>query len=194
MLKKAVLLFTIIVCFFHTFMPRGLAENTMIDDAVLLQTGEEFVEGSYIEFSKVIVYYDGTFFHVENHNKYPIRIICWVVGVKRTNDYELLGTAVFGAVDQDKFEAELQENGWAIPQSTNFVGAGETLVATLSVMDAYKISNIPNMESFDVDCDGYYDAVMIVYKQKNEKDITTFTNAPTSNVFKLKVDSFSLVD
>ena len=123
--------------------------------AYLLEPGEVFEPGGYIEIENVQILYDGENFTIQNNREDIIRVSSCIVGVKRDGTYDPLQWPAFGGADKAKYEKDLEENGWAVEHNTNMVRPGETLKATINIFDFGK--DYPNP---DIDQDGYYDVFL----------------------------------
>lgn len=162
----------------------GNAEKTSTTSSEL-SPGGVFEQGKYINVANVQIMYNGKEFVVKNNRNDIIRISCGIVGVKKDGTYELLQFAAFGGVDEAQYEKDLNENGWATKHSTDRVRPGESLVASLTVVNFNDFGD--EYIDPDVDHDGYYDIVFVISPQKGEKTVSASTDDPVSEVYKIKV-------
>ena len=151
----------------------------------LIMPGEVFEKGDYILFENLRISYRGDGFEITNGRNDPIRIMMSVVGVKSDGSYEVLQTPSFGGVDEEAYQRDLKENGWALKSYTNLVRPGETLVAEFEIYDFSAHGD--QYPAPDIDHDGYYDIIFCVHPQENEDYITITLDDPISEIYKLKV-------
>lgn len=170
--------------------PAQSAEKPADDrEGTLLSDGDEFLLHDYITYKGATIMYFGSEEHeytfaVKNSNDYPIYLSCWIVGVKKDGDYEFLGIPAFYGYDEEQYNKDLAENGWAVPQPKDTINAGETLV---EYMQIYEFSG-EGWPSYDPDKDGYYDLVFCVRQQNEDGTVTISSEDEYSPVYKLKVN------
>jgi hypothetical protein len=153
--------------------------------AYLLEPGEVFEPGGYIEIENVrISYKDGESFAIQNNRDDIIRITSCIVGVKKNGTYESLQWPAFGGTDEAQYKKDVEENGWAVKHSTNMVRPGETLNASMVIFNFDKFSE--DYPAPDIDQDGYYDIIFTVHPQTSEDRIMTSKSDPESEIYKLK--------
>lgn len=140
-----------------------------------------FEAGGYIELDGVEITYDGENFLVKNGRDDHVIVVAHVVGMKADGTYQFLQAAIFGGPDEIKYAQDLAENGWAVMEQTNMVRPGETLTAAITIFDSVFDTKA------DVDGDGYYDIIFIIYPQESETSSSFSTDAPESEVYRLKV-------
>lgn len=145
-----------------------------------LAHGDVFEAGCYVNIDEVKIRYDGKYFIIINNSDTDVIVSCGFYGSKADGSYELVGYPAFYGIDEAQYEADKEQNGWALTNRTNRVKAHNSLVMTLEV---YDISDWPD---WDIDDDGYYDIDFTIYKQEDEDSIQTYTNAPKSDYYKLK--------
>ena len=159
--------------------------------AYLLEPGEVFEHGGYIELENVQIQYDGYYkgehdvissehFIIENNGEKDVRLSFYIVGVKKDGSHETLYVGGLDGIDWDRYNEDLQENGWAIYHNTNLVKSGSKLEAAVAIMD------FGNDFDMDVDGDGYYDVVFPVFPQDKPGGFVLSTNSPESEIYKLK--------
>lgn len=161
-------------------------DNVADDSGTYLQAGGIFTKGTYITVDDVKFAYDGEMFQITNNSQRIVRVSANVVGVKSDGTYEFLQSPSFAGVDRTKYEQDLAENGWAVESYTNMIRPGETLSASMYIMD-FSIFGDGYIDP-DVDGDGYYDVIFIVSPQKDESSIVASTNDPVSDVYKIKTE------
>jgi hypothetical protein len=181
------IIYGITLIFVMAFCLYGCSDESVTQDqpeitAYLLEPGEVFEPGGYIEIENVQILYDGENFTIQNNREDIIRVSSCIVGVKRDGTYDPLQWPAFGGVDKAKYEKDLEENGWAVERGTNMVRPGESLVATMTIFDFG--SDYPDP---DIDKDGYYDVVFTISPQTDEGAVSASTDDPESEIYKLKV-------
>ncbi len=152
----------------------------------MINPGDVFQEGSYIDFENVEIMYDGDNFLVTNNREDIIRIVASVIGIKSDGTYELIEMPTFGGIDQTAYEKDMKENGWAVQKTTNMVRPGETLKTTMSIFDPRMFDK--NNPAADVDGDGYYDVQFTISPQIDEETILTSADDLTTEPYKLVAD------
>lgn len=148
----------------------------------LLSPGQVFDAGGYVLVDGVEFLYDGERFCLTNNRTDFVRQNYYIVGVKANGAYDMIQSGSFNGVDEQQYQKDLQENGWAIKQGTNLIRPGETLIAEFSVFDFG--GDYPNP---DIDGDGYYDIVFAIHPQQKEEGFRISTDDPESEVYKIKV-------
>ena len=158
--------------------------DTTIENKTLLNPGESFEKGKYIEIEGVEILYNGKSFLVQNKRSDIVRVTCSIVGVKKDGTYETIQIASFSGVDETQYERDKAENGWAVKKNTNMIRPNETLEASLTYYDFNKTDSSypPN----DVDDDGYIDIVFTISPQTDETTIISSTDDFKSETYKLK--------
>lgn len=154
--------------------------------AKLLSPGDLFEPGSYIAVDGVNILFDGQQFEIKNNREDIVRVTCQIVGLKNDGTYELLQMPQFGGVDEAQYEKDMQENGWAIEHLTNMIRPGETLVATMWVVDVSSFGG--EYPSADFDGDGYYDIKFTISPQVSENSVRSSTSDPESEMYKLAAE------
>lgn len=190
MRKAACLLLSIIIVLalfgYESVESKPTNTQEVLSEKHLLEPGGIFDDGAFIIVNGVEFEYNGEQFVVRNNWDRIVRISASVVGVKSDGSYETLQTPSFAWVDETKYEKDLQENGWAVEQTTNMVRPGERVLATLSVFDFNSMDE--SYPKADIDEDGYYDIVFTVSPQPDENTIVTSTSDPVSDVYKIKAE------
>lgn len=158
-----------------------IEDQTPPNEKLLIEPGEVFRRGSYVEFEGVEILYNGSDFEVYNGREADIILTAAIVGVKKDGTYDLIQLPAFGGVDTYQYNKDLEENGWAIEQLTNRIRSGETLIMTMTIFD---FGDPPS----DIDQDGYYDITFTIHPQRSEDSIITSTSDPESPVYKLPVE------
>lgn len=149
--------------------------------------GDVFDSGGYMTLGDLEFLYIGNCcFDVTNTGTQFARITAEIIGVKVNGDHELLQIPSFGGIDEAQYEKDLEENGWAVKNSTNIVRPGETLHAELSVFDFHAFDN--EYPDADVDGDGYWDIIFMAHMQDNDTDLAVSIHDPISEAYKLKAE------
>lgn len=163
---------------------KGKEIDTTITTKTLLNPGEAFEKGKYIEADGVQILYNGKSFLVQNNRQDMVRILCSVVGVKKDGTYDVIQLTSLSGVDKTQYEKDKAENGWAVEKLTNLVRPNETLEAKLDVFDfAAFDSEYPKN---DIDDDGYLDIVFTICPQIDETTVRTSTDDYKSEIYKIK--------
>lgn len=84
-----------------------------------------------------------------------------------------------------QYDSDFQENGWAIEKNTNLVRPSEILQAVLDTSTYVSFGEVS--PQIDVDNDGFLDVVFTISPQVDENQITTSTDDPKSDVYKIKI-------
>ena len=146
----------------------------------LLERGGVFEPESYIEVSGVTILYDGDFtFTATNNSDDAYAIVPFIVGVKKDGTHELLQSLSFGGVDNEQYEKDMSDNGWAVPQWTNVIGPEESISCQITVFDFGE-----DLPEPDIDGDGYYDLIFTTVKQSDEFSVDNAESA----VYRLPVE------
>ena len=164
----------------------GFQESTPKIEPVekhMIEPGQVFQDGSYIYFENVEFLFNNGMFSITNNRTDDVIVTMTVVGVKTDGTYVSLQWPAIGGVDQEQYQKDLDENGWAVPEWTNTVRAGGTLDAEFSIFDYGPDSPDP-----DIDGDGYYDIIFTLHPQTYEGYITTSPEDPVSDIYKLKAN------
>lgn len=147
----------------------------------MIEPGQVFQDGSYIYFENVEFLFNNGMFSIKNNRTDDIIVTMMVVGVKADGTYVILQWLSLGGTDQEQYQKDFEENGWAVPEWTNTVRAGGTLDAEFSIFDYGSDFPAP-----DIDGDGYYDIIFTIHPQTRDGYITTSTEDPESDIYKLK--------
>ena len=150
----------------------------------LIEPGEVFEKNCYILFEDLRISYNGEGFDITNDRSDAVRIYMRVVGVKADGSYELLQIPAFGGVDEEAYQKDLDENGWALKKRTNLIRPGETLHAEVEIYDFSSFGE--DYAAPDIDGDGYYDILFSLSPNQSEDHIITSTADPASDIYKLK--------
>lgn len=144
-----------------------------------LKSGDAIERGSFFKVSKVSFLYDGNTFLVKNDESVSVRIIYTIVGIKNDGTYESLYLQGLSGIDQEQYDKDMSENGWAVENVTNCVGAGEKQEMYL---------NLLTTDDLDVDDDGFLDIVFKVSPQNYGDKVVASSDDPKSEVYKIKID------
>lgn len=147
----------------------------------LINPGEVFTSGSYIEVAGVTVLYNGDSFEITNNRSDHVRITAAIVGIKKDGSYELLQIPTFYGVDTYQYSKDLEENGWAVENHTNLIRPGYTLTAKMLITDFSQ----SGFTAPDIDGDGYYDIIFTISPQATENSIQSSTADPESGPYRL---------
>ena len=154
--------------------------STQQTEPYLLERGGVFEPESYIEVSGVTILYDGDFtFTATNNSDDAYAIVPFIVGVKKDGTHELLQSLSFGGVDNEQYEKDMSDNGWAVPQWTNVIGPEESISCQITVFDFGE-----DLPEPDIDGDGYYDLIFTTVKQSDEFSVDNAESA----VYRLPVE------
>lgn len=149
-----------------------------------IEAGGTFEPGAYIDIADVRIAYNGNdSFAVTNSGSDTIIIVAMVVGVKKDGSYDLISIPAFGGIDEEKYNQDKANNGWAVQQPTNRVNPGYTLNASMRIAELGK-----DFPSPDIDEDGYYDLVFTISPQKSENGTQVSTDDQKSEIYKLPVN------
>lgn len=163
---------------------RTFEEKLAPINPTLIKPMGTFEENTFIDVADVRISYDGNYFFVHNNRADIVRITCDVVGVKNDGTYETLQTIGFYGTDRMQYDRDFQENGWAVEKNTNLVRPGEILQAVLDTSTFVSLNG--NVSQTDVDNDGYLDILFMISPQVGENQITSSTDDPKSDVYKIK--------
>lgn len=144
-----------------------------------LNSGDTIERGTFFKVSNVSFLYDGNMFLVKNDESVPVRISYTIVGVKNDGTYESLYLQGLSGIDQEQYDKDMSENGWAVENVTNCVGAGEKQEMYL---------NLLTTDDLDVDDDGFLDIVFKVSPQNYGDKVVASSDDPKSEVYKIKID------
>lgn len=150
----------------------------------LLQAGDVIKNGGYFYVGDVKFQYSNGYFDVTNNSDSIVEVWCNVIGTKKDGTYELLLKAGFGGVDVAQYNRDLEENGWAVEHFTNMVRPKETLRTELY------ITNLAYAPAPDINNDGYYELMFVVYPRTTEDD-SDYSNGAKSTMFKLPVNEIT---
>jgi len=151
-----------------------------------IKPGDIFTDGCYIVVDDVKILYSSGKFVITNDSKKIVRISASVVGVKADGTYEWLQSPSFGGVDETKYKRDLAANGWAVESFTNMVRPGDTLTATMNVLDLS--SHGEGYPNPDIDGDGYYDITFTISPQRNEESIIASTSDTVTSAYRIKAE------
>lgn len=166
------------------FLPKINLNNSNSSDKYMLEPGGIFENGAYITVGEVNFEYDGEKFTIKNNGDQIVRISVSIVGTKSDGTYDILQFPAFGWVDKAQYEKDMQDNGWAVEQTTDMIRPGEEHTASISAFDFNSVDK--SYPKADVDGDGYYEIIFTVSPQPDENTIVTSTNDPVSDVYKVK--------
>ena len=115
-----------------------------------------------------------------NNNDIPIIVSWTIVGIKKDGTNEMLSLGIFSAFDKEQYEKDLDENGWAIEKQTTQIAANSTMETEVKFVGPFA-----SKLDLDVDKDGYFDIKFTAHLQTHPDYITTSTNAPVSDIYKI---------